>query len=81
MNVFTKHPHSIGEGYFQHMRFALTYGSKMVGGGLACMVHAIFPFIFQTTGSRMAVKLSEKFLTRGSLDQHAPLTEAQPPQH
>lgn len=64
MNLFTKHPRSIGESYFQHMRVALTFGSKMVLGGLACMIHAIFPFLFETTGSRMAIHLAKKFLTR-----------------
>lgn len=74
MNIFTKHPRSIGETYFQHMRFAMTYGGKMMAGGLACMIHAIFPFVFQTTGSRMAIKLSEKFTNRTGMNQSEELS-------
>lgn len=65
MNIFTKHPHSIGETYFQHMRFAFTFGYKMIYGGLCCMLHAIFPFLCQTTGSQTALKLGEKISNRG----------------
>ncbi len=70
MNIFTKHPKSIGETYLQHLYFASIFGAKMVAGGLACMIHAIFPFVFQNTGSRMAIKLSEKFTNRASFDQN-----------
>jgi len=64
MNIFTAHPHRIGETYLQHMRFALKFGSKMILGGCACLIHAIFPFLFQTTGSRMIQYLQENFSKR-----------------
>jgi len=50
-HLFTKHPHSIGETYLQHMWQALTISFRM---GLACitqLVHAIFPFIFPILGT------------------------------
>ncbi len=70
MNIFTAHPHSVGETYLQHMRFALKFGSRMIVGGCACIIHAIFPFLFQTTGSRMIHYLQENFINRAkdSLD-------------
>ena len=49
--LFTKHPHSIGETYLQHMWQALGISFRM---GLACitqLVHAIFPFIFPIFGT------------------------------
>lgn len=64
MKLFTQHPRSIGESYLQHMRFALTYGSKMIAGGLACIIHAIFPFLFETTGSQTAFRLTQGFTKR-----------------
>lgn len=64
MNIFTKHPHSIGETYIQHWRVAFKFGSRLLGGGLACMIHAFFPFLFQTTGSRITLQLAEKFENR-----------------
>ncbi len=68
MNIFTKHPHSIGESYLQHLVVAFTYGSKMFCGGLACMIHGIFPFLFQKTGSTTVIQLSERFLSRDRLE-------------
>ena len=52
MNPFTAHPRSVGESYFQHLRFALRFGVKMTGGGLAAILHSLFPFCFVTTASR-----------------------------
>lgn len=49
--AFTDHPASVDESYGQHLRVAGWYGAKMVGGGLACLVHAVFPFAFVRTGS------------------------------
>lgn len=69
MKLFTKHPHSVGETYLQHMRVAMTYGGKMVLGGLACMMHGIFPFLFVNTGSQTALKLCERFLSRNAAGQ------------
>ena len=51
-NPFTAHPASVGETYAQHLRFALAFGVRMSLGGLAAAVHAVFPFLFVTTGSR-----------------------------
>ena len=63
-NIFTEHPHSIGESYFQHLKFAFTFGWKMVMGGSACMIHAIFPFLFQKTGSDILFHLTHFFIER-----------------
>jgi hypothetical protein len=52
MRFFTEHPASVGETYGEHFVFAVTLGSKMVVGGLACMVHGILPEFCKTTGSR-----------------------------
>lgn len=44
---FTQHPFSVGETYLQHFKYALLFGVSMLMGGLACIIHAIFPFLFQ----------------------------------
>ncbi|HTS21625.1 MAG TPA: DUF6356 family protein [Casimicrobiaceae bacterium] len=51
-NFFTAHPASVGETYGDHLRFALSFGSRMALGGLAAIVHAVLPFLFVTTASR-----------------------------
>ncbi len=57
-NPFTAHPHSVGETYAEHCAFACRYGAKMTLGGLAAVAHGLFPFLFQTTGSRITRELA-----------------------
>ncbi len=52
-NPFTGHLQEVGESYGQHMAHAGRFGFRMIGGGVACLVHAIFPFLFTNTGSRI----------------------------
>ena len=58
-NPFTAHPRDVGETYLEHGAFACRYGAKMALGGLAAMVHGIFPFLFQKTGSRITRELND----------------------
>ena len=53
--IFTSHPRSIGESYGQHLVSATGFGLTMLWAGLACLVHAIFPFLFTAT-ARVAVQ-------------------------
>ena len=57
-NPFTAHPSSVGETYLEHGLFACRYGVKMAAGGLAALLHGIFPFLFQATGSRITRELA-----------------------
>jgi hypothetical protein len=57
-NPFTAHPTEVGESYLQHGVFACRYGVKMTLGGLAACLHGVFPFLFQTTGSRITRELN-----------------------
>ena len=57
--LFTAHPNSVGESYAEHMRVALGFGARMIAGGLACLVHAVLPFLFVRTGSMMIAQLNE----------------------
>lgn len=51
--LFTEHPQTVDETYFQHMRFAAGFAVKLLGAGCAAIVHAILPFLFEKTASRM----------------------------
>ena len=57
-NPFTAHPRKVGETYVQHGFFACRYGLKMLAGGAAALVHGVFPFLFETTGSRITRELN-----------------------
>lgn len=63
-NPFTQHPHSINETYFEHAYFASRFGLSMMVAGLACVIHAIFPFIFKKTASDMLIKQAQHFIER-----------------
>ncbi|MGP7795338.1 DUF6356 family protein [Sphingomonas sp. CLY1604] len=52
MNPFTEHPSSVGESYGQHFGVASRFGLRMIGGGVAALIHGVLPFLFTTTGSR-----------------------------
>ena len=56
-NPFTRHPRDIGESYGEHMGRAAASGVKLIGSGLACLVHAVFPFLFERTASETVREL------------------------
>jgi hypothetical protein len=59
---FTAHPGSVGESYAQHLRHAAGFGTSMIGGGLACLVHAVLPFLFTHTGSAVVTALNTRMV-------------------
>ena len=61
--AFTNHPKSVGETYLEHMHSASWFAVTMFVGALACLLHAIFPFAFQKSGSRRIKLLHERMVT------------------
>ncbi|MCG8543654.1 MAG: DUF6356 family protein [Alphaproteobacteria bacterium] len=59
---FTQHPASVGETYGEHFRRALGFAIHMLIGGLACLVHAVLPFLFVKTGSRIIHGLHDRMV-------------------
>ncbi len=49
--AFLDHPNSVGESYSEHFMFASRFGLKLIGAGLAAMVHGLLPFAFESTAS------------------------------
>lgn len=49
--LFKDHPASVGETYSEHAVVASGIALRLVGAGLACMIHALLPFLFKDTGS------------------------------
>ena len=64
--LFTEHPASVGETYFEHMGNAVSFSTRMLAGGLACMVHAFLPFLFVKTGSNAVTKLYDRMVVNRS---------------
>lgn len=59
---FTEHPASVGETYLEHMGKAGSFARGMILCGFACLVHALFPFLFATTGSRAVATLYDRMV-------------------
>jgi hypothetical protein len=72
--LFTEHPQSVGETYAEHMARASWFGGRMVVAGLACMVHALLPFVFVRTGSQAIEELNARMLaTRRAAGSQPPV--------
>lgn len=62
--LFTAHPRKVNETYVEHFFIAARIGLQMVGAGLACLIHAVFPFWFERTASETIFKLVAMFAAR-----------------
>ena len=63
-NPFTSHPKEVGESYGHHLVNASAFGLRMLAGGFAVLIHAVFPFLFVNTGSRTMDKLHKRMSRR-----------------
>ena len=61
---FVDHPRSVGESYGEHFTVALGFGLRLIGAGLACLVHACVPGWFTRTGSRAVRALARELEER-----------------
>ncbi|MDF3075069.1 MAG: hypothetical protein K0S54_2736 [Alphaproteobacteria bacterium] len=59
---FTSHPQSVGETYAEHAVMASGFGFKLMLAGMACLVHAVLPFLFVRTGSGMISDLYQRMV-------------------
>ena len=50
-NIFTKHPKEVNETYLEHMWCALKFSFKLECLAFCAFIHAIFPFLCETTAS------------------------------
>ena len=62
--LFTEHPASVDETYFGHMAFAAWFASRLFMAGGAALVHAVLPFLCETTASRIVRELYERTANR-----------------
>lgn len=76
LDAFTRHPAAVGETYGEHFVFATGVGKRMILAGLACMMHGVFPFLFERTGSRTILDLHRQVTSGGRAKLNAPETAA-----
>jgi hypothetical protein len=69
--LFLSHPQSVDESYGEHFLFALGFATRLLGAGLAALVHAIIPCLFETTASRMIREMHDRIARRAHTLQPA----------
>jgi hypothetical protein len=76
-NLFTEHPATAGETYWQHLGAAWGFSWRLMAASLACLVHALLPFLFVKTGSRAITELHDRMVANRQrhAGQDAPATE------
>ena len=60
--LFYDHPASVNETYGEHLLVASGFALRLITGGLACLVHAVLPFLFVKTGSAIIEELHERMV-------------------
>lgn len=61
--LFTEHPASVNESYFEHMEMSGTFAFWLIIAGFCALVHAIFPFLLVKTGSGIIGRLHDRMVT------------------
>lgn len=62
--LFSDHPKALGMSWAEHGAGAVVIGARMVGAGLACIVHAAVPGIFTETAGRTVKSLHDHMVQR-----------------
>jgi hypothetical protein len=63
-----EHLRQAGEGYWQHFRFATTFGLLATAAGIAAIVHAFIPAFCTSTASRIISHLGRLLEDRSKID-------------
>lgn len=63
--LFLDHPRSVKESYFEHLRFAGGFALRLIGAGIAAIIHALIPCLFEKTASNMIAQMYAKTSGRG----------------
>lgn len=64
MTLFTQHPASVNEHYCEHFKVAATFSAKLLCASMVCIVHAVFPFLFEKTGTKIVQSLYQEMLEK-----------------
>ena len=68
-HLFTDHPRSKNMTYFQHFTGSFTYFAYSYLSSLIFLIHSLFPFLFQSSGSQLTQSLYKKLLLDGNFQE------------
>jgi hypothetical protein len=63
--LFLEHPRSVDESYGEHALFAGGIGIRLIGAGLAALLHAVVPALCERTASRQVAAIYARTHNRG----------------
>lgn len=80
--LFLAHPQRVGEGYFEHMLFALTFSGRLFKAAGAALLHAFVPALCETTASQSIMNMhAEIAARRAEMARSASASAATPSYH
>lgn len=62
--LFFEHPRSLGMTWAGHGIGAVAIGARLVGAGIACLVHAVVPGLFTQTAGRTVTRMYDHMARR-----------------
>lgn len=62
--MFLEHPRSLGMSWAGHGVGAVGIGARLVGAGLACLVHAVVPGVFTQTAGKTITHMYDHMTRR-----------------
>jgi hypothetical protein len=68
--LFTSHPDSLNESYFQHFSHAMGYSRRLFGASFCAFTHAFLPFLFEKTASSAIKTMYGEMTSRGATAPH-----------
>ena len=60
--IFLEHPRTVNENYFGHFCIAVSFSIRLAYASIVCVIHAIFPCLFEKTASRMIATLFDEMV-------------------
>lgn len=63
---FLSHPRAVDESYLEHAGVAFRFSARLLGAGLAALVHAVIPCLFERTASSMIKTMHSEIASRST---------------
>ena len=62
--IFTDHPRSLGMSWAAHGIGAVGIAFRLIGAGLACLIHAVVPALFTQTAGKTVTTMYDEIARR-----------------
>lgn len=63
IKLFSEHPRNVGMSYLSHFVRALVFSFLLTYAAVICLIHAVFPFLFEHDASSIVSMLNNEMRT------------------